>query len=467
MLSVSGARGIVGRSMTPMVAAEFAAAFGSFVKSSSPRRNPLLCLARDSRPSGEMLAHAATAGLQSVGCRVVDLGIATTPGVALMISHYRAAGGMVITASHNPGEWNGLKCLNSQGAAPPRDQANRIIEYFNSHDFRWEAADAIPSASADDTTNRRHVARVLEQIDVRPIKSRRFKIVLDSVNGAGCVSGRMLLEKLGCDVVHLNGEPTGLFAHTPEPVEVNLQDLMKRTAKTRGAACGFAQDPDADRLAIVDENGRYIGEEYTLVLAAKRALDLAFSATSNPKKRPVVIAVNLSTSRMIDDLAARYPNVKVVRTAVGEANVVEQMQRQGRDAIIGGEGNGGVILPRVCWVRDSLSAMALVLSLLAATRKRLSQFVDELPRYTMIKHKFELKSVGGADAIRALAGRIQRRFADARLSTVDGVRIDLDDGWVHFRPSNTEPIVRLIAEAKTDSRAWELIDEAAVAAGLR
>jgi phosphomannomutase len=404
------------------------------------------------------------AGLASVGCRVIDLGTVTTPSVGVMILHHRAAGGMVITASHNPIKWNGVKCLNADGVAPPPEQARAIIERFEDKDFLFSPVEEIPPSTRDDSSNDRHVAKVLGAIDPKPIRAAKFKVVLDSVNGAGCVSGRMLLESLGCTVVHINGEPTGRFAHTPEPLEENLGELKDRT-RAEGAACGFAQDPDADRLAIVDETGAFIGEEYTLVLAAKRVLDLLVQ----PKRetRNSVIATNLSTSRMIDDLAAYYPGTQVLRTAVGEANVVAALKPVGDRAVLGGEGNGGVILPQVCWVRDSLSAMALVLSLMAASRMRLSEIVQSLPRYKKIKHKFDLESLGGSEVVADALDRVKKRFADEKVSTIDGVRIDLADGWVHLRPSNTEPIVRLIAEATSDSRAWELLDEVAVAAGFK
>lgn len=462
MLSVSGARGIVGRTMTPALAADFAAAFGSYVKSAARKADPILCVGRDSRPSGQMLAGAAIAGLSAVGCRVIDLGVVTTPSVAVMIGKHKAAGGMVITASHNPIEWNGIKCLNADGVAPPPEQAGEIIRRFKERDIQYAAVEKIGGITRDDSSHKVHIARVLDNIDVRKIRAAKFKVVLDSVNGAGCAPGRMLLEKLGCKVVHLNGEPTGRFAHTPEPIEINLQDLARKT-KSSKAACGFAQDPDADRLAIIDEQGNYIGEEYTLVLAARRMLEFATGHASP------ILATNLSTSRMIDDLAAQY-GAKVIRTAVGEAHVVAALKAQGKKALLGGEGNGGVIFPLVCWVRDSLSAMALVLSLLANSRARLSVLVDEMPRYKMIKHKFDLKDLGGIGFINTAMQRVIEHFKDEQISTIDGVRIDFaapENGWVHLRPSNTEPIVRLIAEAKTDSWAWELIDEVAVAAGLK
>jgi phosphomannomutase len=238
--------------MTPAVASDFAAAFGSFIKSSAKAKNPLLCVGRDSRPSGESLAHAAIAGLASVGSRVIELGIVTTPSVAVMIGKHKASGGMEITASHNPIQWNGLKCLNADGVAPPAEEANQIIRRFKERDFALETIAS--SVQRDDSTHQTHIDKVLANIDPKPIRAAKLKVVLDSVNGAGCVPGRMLLEQLGCEVVHLNGEPTGQFTHPPEPVESNLQDLAKRT-KSANAACGFAQDPDADRLAIIDDVG--------------------------------------------------------------------------------------------------------------------------------------------------------------------------------------------------------------------
>jgi phosphomannomutase len=468
MLSVSGARGIVGSTMTPAVAADFAAAFGSFIRRSTGEKAPTLCIGRDSRPSGEMLAHAAIAGLVSVGCRVIELGIVTTPSVAVMIGKHRAAGGMAVTASHNPIIWNGLKCLNRDGVAPPPNDAAEIIRRYKERDIQPAPVEALLPVGRDATSHQTHIGKVLAQVDPKPVRAAKLKVVLDSVNGAGCVPGRELLHQLGCDVVHLNGEPTGLFAHVPEPTEANLTDLAA-TAKRERAACGFAQDPDADRLAIIDEHGRYIGEEYTLVLAAKRLLDLA-SSKPGLRSSELLLAANLSTSRMIDDLAAGYPDTRVIRTAVGEANVVAGLQSQAdakSTVLLGGEGNGGVILPGVCWVRDSLSAMALVLDLIVAEGRPLSAIVNGLPRYAMIKHKFDLASLGGNAFVQGALQRVTKRFKDERISTLDGVRIDTAEGWVHLRASNTEPIIRLIAEAKTESGAWRLIDEAAAAAGLK
>lgn len=458
MLSVSGLRGIVGQTMTPVVAAEFAAAFGSWLRQEIQK--PTVCLGRDGRSSHAMVGAATISGLLAVGCTVIDLGIVTTPTVGVMIDALGADGGMVVTASHNPIVWNGLKCLDRSGVAPPKDAANAIIERFKAKRFTYADVLGLGTVRSDSTGSETHIERVLRIVDVEAIRRRKFHVVLDSVNGSGGVPGRMLLERLGCQVTRMHAEPVGRFARTPEPTEGNLGDLIAamRYARSTGerVTCGFAQDPDADRLAIVDERGEYIGEEYTLVLAAKRRLDQRGGGT---------LAANLSTSRMIDDLAARYPGSKVLRTAVGEANVVAAMKPAG--ALIGGEGNGGVIVPEVCWVRDSLSSMALVLDLLAADGRDLSAVVAELPHYHMIKHKFDLASVGGAAAVAPALERVMTAFRDQRVDSSDGVRIDFADGWVHLRPSNTEPIVRLIAEATSSDRAWALIDEVGAAAGLK
>jgi phosphomannomutase len=451
MLSVSGARGIVGSSMTPEVALDFAAAFATSAIENAGRPHPAICLGRDTRPSSEALAAAAAAGLAAAGARVIDLGAVATPTVAVMVTHYETAGGMIITASHNPAQWNGLKCLAADGAAPGGGEVDEIVRRFRERDFRLADPRNYVTREHDDRGNDIHIERVLEQVDADAIRSGRLKVVLDSINGAGSVSGRLLLEALGCDVVHLNGKPDGRFAHEPEPAERNLTELA-RVVPVEGAHVGFAQDPDGDRLAIVDESGHYIGEEYTLVLAARRLLE---------RDGATPIVVNLSASRMIDDVAAGFPGAVVHRTPVGEANVAAAMRRVG--AGIGGEGNGGVILPRVCWVRDSLSSMALVLELVVSAGQPLGAIVSTIPAYVMLKHRIDLAA--GTD-VRGAVERVSRRFADAAPNTEDGVRIDVDDGWVHVRPSNTEPIVRVIAEAGSRRRAQELIDEVIAASGL-
>ncbi|MHC4083100.1 MAG: phosphohexomutase domain-containing protein, partial [Planctomycetota bacterium] len=365
-----------------------------------------------------------------------------------------AAGGMMITASHNPAEWNGIKCISADGAAPPRLEADQILCRFGERDFQLALPRDFLAREHDDRSGDAHVEKVLTHVDAEAIRSAGLKVVLDSVNGAGAAAGSTLLDALGCDLVPLNSEPHGRFARGPEPVPDNLGQLARRTVDQQ-AQVGFAQDPDADRLAIVDEQGRCIGEEYTLVLAARRWLDLHGGG-------PIV--VNLSTSRMIDDLAAACLGATVHRTPVGEAHVAEGMQQAG--ATLGGEGNGGVIFRPVCLIRDSLSSMALVLDLVAAAGRPLSEIVSDLPAYIMAKHKFALEPRDDTAVARAIE-RTARHFTGAKLNTDDGLRVDLDDGWVHLRPSNTEPIVRLIAEASTAQRTQELIDEVAAAAGLK
>jgi len=456
MLSVSGARGIVGRTMTPVVAATFAGAFGSHIRTLVVGRRPKLVVARDGRFGGEALARAVQGALASVGCDVVDIGVAMTPTVGLMIKALGADGGMAVTASHNPIEWNGLKCLDGDGLAPPKPVAEAIIARFKAADIAFAKPLEIGSITTDSTAARRHVDRVLAVTGAAErVRAKKLHVVLDSVNASGCEGGRMMLDALGCGVTHIYGEMTGIFGHTPEPTAENLGELAAKVRGTAGAACGFAQDPDADRLAIVDENGRYIGEEYTLVLAAQRMLEL---------RGPFALAANLSTSRMIDDIAAKFPGAVVHRTAVGEANVVSALKPA--KGLLGGEGNGGVIVPEVCWVRDSLSAMALVLDLIASRGEPLSEIVDGLPRYAIVKTKLDLASIGGLAAVAPALAKLKTAFAKERVSDVDGVRVDFADGWVHVRASNTEPIARIIAEAPTRERAEALVQAAATAAGL-
>jgi phosphomannomutase len=436
IISISGMRGIVGENLTPAIASEYGSAFGSFLKDAAGGAKRLkVCVGRDSRPSGQMMAAAVTAGLCGVGVDVVDLGIVTTPCVGIMVRHLKCAGGIVITASHNPVEYNGIKLLLDNGIAPPAAVAAEIRKRYFEKRLSFVTSVASGKVSASDETDEVHIAKVLKIVDAKLIRRRKFRVVLDSVNGAGGRITKKLLARLGCLTIAVNDEPTGLFAHTPEPTAVNLAGFCKVVKKNKGVV-GFAQDPDADRLAIVDEKGNYIGEEYTLALAAK----YIFS------KKKGCAAANLSTSRMIDDIAAAAGG-SVIRTPVGEANVAEAMIKN--KCVTGGEGNGGVIDLRVGPVRDSLVGIALVLQLMAETQKPISELAEECGNYAMLKEKFEADKTLAEKIIEAA----RKEFAGAKVDTSDGCRFDFADAWVHLRTSNTEPVMRVIAEAPDEAAA--------------
>ena len=441
MISVSGVRGLIGSSLPPTVAMEFGQAFGHFLHTLRPAGDKKLTVAigRDYRPSGPMVFCAVATGLMSVGVDVVDLGIATTPSIALMGRYIKADASIVITASHNPIIWNGIKFLRHDGIAYPPDQAAQIKQIYFAKPWKLVDIEGLGRLTGDSRVHAHHNQTILSYIDAKPIAERRYRVVLDSVNGAGCIATPMLLGKLGAELIHMNGEATGRFAHTPEPTKENLVTLCDEVKKKR-AAVGFAQDPDADRLAVVDENGTYIGEEYTLALGAYARM----------LSKPGSAVANLSTSRMIDDIAAKFGQ-KVYRTPVGEANVAGKMMDV--HAVVGGEGNGGIIDLRIGPVRDSLYGIALILELMHKTNKTISQLVAEFPRYSIVKTKFECTAEQSA----ALVEKVKRAFADQKLDLQDGVRIDWPAGWVHVRQSNTEPIARIIAEAEDEATARELI----------
>ncbi len=484
MISISGLRGLIGQSLTPSVAAEYAACFGQWlfqhrrpdVASKTARTISTMSMpgaggggvtgggshvviGRDSRPSGAMIEASAVAGLLAVGCRVTTLGIATTPAVALMVDELQADGGMVITASHNPIIWNGIKCLRYDGVAPPANQAQQIIDTFHKRQITYAPVEQLQSAQANDQAGQVHLQRILPFVDVAKIRAarsaggRKFKVVLDSVCGAGGPSTALLLRELGVEVIHLHGEPTGLFPHTPEPTRENLVGLSQ-AVRAHQADLGFAQDPDADRLALVDDQGRYIGEEYTLALGALHVL-----SQLGDKARGATLAANLSTSRMIDDIAQKF-GATVLRTPVGEANVAAAMREH--QSVFGGEGNGGVLWPKVGLVRDSLAGIALVIELLAQRGQPLSQVMNDIPTYAIVKDKVDVN----AQALARMSEVMQKTFAGLKLDMQDGVRVDWPNKWVHVRPSNTEPIIRVIAEAGDESQARQLITQVKQAMGV-
>jgi len=442
IISVSGMRGVVGENLTPVVAVEYGGAFGTFLggKVATGSGRPRVCIGRDSRVSGPMLVSAMTAGLCAAGVEVIDLGLVITPSVGIMVRHLGCEGGVIVTASHNPIPYNGIKLLLGNGMAPPAATADAIRRTYLEKHVHFAGATQCGAVTCNAETNRVHVEKVLAIIEPRRIADRAYKVVLDSVNGAGAAITKTLLAELGCEVVAINDAPTGLFAHEPEPTAVNLTGLCERVKRER-ADLGLAQDPDGDRLAVVSEEGIYIGEEYTLALAARYVFSTRTGAA----------AANLSTSRMIDDIARRAGG-RVVRTPVGEANVASAMLEHG--CIIGGEGNGGVIDLRVGPIRDSLVGIALVLQLLAETGKTVSQLVQDIGGYYMHKDKFAADA-GQAGRILELA---TETFAGAALDTTDGCRFDFADGWVHLRTSNTEPVMRVIVEARDKAAAHRYLD---------
>ncbi|NQV32250.1 MAG: phosphoglucosamine mutase [Phycisphaeraceae bacterium] len=441
IISVSGVRGLIGENLTAALAAEYGCAFGSFLKdNASGRRRLKVCIGRDSRPSGPMLEAAVSAGLCSVGVDVVTLGIVATPTVGIMLRELECDGGVVITASHNPVPYNGVKLLLSNGIAPSPAMAQDIKQRFLDKQFSHVGSVDCGRTLANAEGNETHIGKVLPLVQPDVIARQAYRVVLDSVNGAGGAAGKQLLEQLGCDVVLVNGDPTGLFAHEPEPTAANLESLCGIVTDEQ-AVIGFAQDPDADRLAIVDENGSYIGEEFTLALAARQIMS----------QQQGKAAANLSTSRMIDDIAQAVGS-EVIRTPVGEANVAGAMIEN--QCIIGGEGNGGVIDLRVGPIRDSLVAMALVLQLMAETGKTLSQLVAGIPAYAMLKEKYS----ANADQAQAIIQLAQAAWPGARINTSDGCRFDFEDSWVHLRVSNTEPVMRMITEARDPATAQGYAD---------
>jgi phosphomannomutase len=436
--SISGLRGVVGDGLDPATVVEFTAAYAS-----ECRPGPIV-VGHDGRVSAAVFAAAVEAGVTATGHDALLAGPAATPTVGWLVRHGGAAGGIQISASHNPPQYNGLKFFQPGGMVLGASQGRTLLERWERRNFRWSSWDALGRARRLDDPDSGHLAIVLEVVDAAAIRRRRFKVVLDACHGAGGRLGVRLLEALGARVLALGSLPDGHYDHPPEPTEANLREFSA-IVPAAGAAIGFAQDPDADRLAIVDETGRYIGEELTLALAALRRLEQA--------RGPVVI--NLSTSRVTEDLARRM-GCPISRAPVGEIHVVERMMAE--EAILGGEGNGGVIDPRIGYVRDSFVAMAMVLDLLAAADVPLSVLVAGLPRYTMVKEQYPIAGggAGGSQDLAALWDRIAAAFPGARSDRRDGLRLEWDDRWVQIRPSNTEPIVRVIAEAAEPAAAREL-----------
>ncbi len=437
MRSVSGIRGIVGESLTPELVAQYAAAYGTFLKGGQ------IIIGNDARPTGDVIKGAAIAGFRAAGCDVVDVGLCPTPTIPLLVTQLRAKGGCAITASHNPLEWNALKLLGPARKPLPAKIIQSIYDMVDKRNISYAAWNKLGAYRKDTKAPFIHLDRVLK-LDLtarKKIQRYRPRVVIDAVNGAGSDLAPELLRQLGCRVTEIHCTPNGKFPRRGEPVATALR-LLGQAVKYANAAIGFALDPDADRLAIVNEDGKPIGEEYTLALATRWAL--------TRRRGPVVI--NMSTSRMVEDVAREF-RCRCYRTKVGELNVAEGMRR--RKAVIGGEGNGGVILPKISYGRDSLVGMALVLSLMVTEGKSVSTLVGELPRYHCRKVNRPLPR-----NFSARMKRFERTFVKGKISRLDGIKADLPNGSVHVRLSNTEPIYRVIVEATSARLARDLVEQA-------
>ena len=439
--SISGIRGIFGRGLDPDVLVRYASAFGRWCRQRARRGDgePVVVVGRDARVTGPLCSDIVSATLRSTGCDVVEVGLATTPTVEVAVLAEAAAGGIVLSASHNPEAWNALKLLNEKGEFLSPEEADALYALADESEREYAAFDAIGRAEERDFLDY-HIDEIIELdfIDPASIGERDFKVVVDGINSVGGVAVPELLRRLGVrgeQIIELNCEPTGLFAHEAEPLAENLTDLIE-TVQAEGADLGIAVDPDADRLALVADGGRYLSEELTQVVAA----DFLWQFRAGP------FVTNLSSSRAIDDVAEKY-GMDVYRAAVGEINVVKKMQEV--DAVLGGEGNGGVILPDLHYGRDALVGIALTLQHLTNEHMALSELGDRLPTYVISKKK---TPIGEHDPEELLA-QIKDRYQDEDVSTIDGVKINLDDSWVHLRRSNTEPIIRVYAEAHTAEEA--------------
>ena len=434
-ISISGVRGVVGQSLTPKLLTRFAQAFGTHTGSGT------IVIGRDPRTSGEMVKHAVVAGLLSTGSRVIDIGVCPVPTVQLQVRQRRAQGGIAITASHNPAEWNALKFIGSNGLFLDSGHARELLDIYHQGEYTKVGGAELRTVEAVEGATDLHIKAILDALGPLPQTQKKLRVVLDSCNGAGSIVGPKLIEALGAEVIPINVTPDGSFPRPAEPIPENLGDLC-RAVKEHKADVGFAQDMDADRLAIVSDRGEPIVEDYTLVLAILHVLG----------REPGPVVANLSTTSAVADIAKRF-DCPVFLTKIGEVNVTDAMQQH--HAVIGGEGNGGVIYPRINFARDSLVAIALVLHLLAESGKSITELLDDIPRYTIVKEKMTCPS----DRIPGVLRMVRHEFADFPLDTRDGVKVIMPDAWLLVRGSNTEPIIRVVAEAKSQDRAKAIVGD--------
>ena len=434
MISVSGIRGIFGTDLTPLNLTQFTAAYGTWLKGGT------VVLGRDSRVTGKICEDIIAATLASVGCDVIKVGIVPTPTVAMGVLKHKAAGGIIISASHNPAQWNALKLLNNKSEFLDADQGNKVIRISESEEFQYQPYDKIGVIREDEELLDHHIDKILDlpYINADEIAAKDFSVAVDAVNGAGSEAIPRLLDRLGVKTVHkIHCTPNGLFPHNPEPLPEHLTEICELVKESK-VDLGVVTDPDADRLALVDDTGKLFGEEYTQA----SAFDFILSKKAGP------CATNLSSSRVSDDVAREYDQT-CHRSAVGEINVVKVMQEQ--DAVIGGEGNGGVICPDLHYGRDALVGIAIILQLLTEKDMSSSEYRATLPDYYMSKNKIQLDELGkDADEVLKM---VKEHFSSLEPNTIDGVKIDFAEGWVHLRKSNTEPIIRIYSEGKSPEAA--------------
>lgn len=446
--SISGFRGTIGgkpgSNLTPVDIVECTSAFVAQLQEEYGTRDITIVLGRDGRISGNHVSTLSAESILAMGAKVIDCGLSTTPTVEMAVPYHNAHGGIIFTASHNPKEWNALKLLNREGEFLSQELGESVIRKATNRDFEFAPIDNIGSIQTDEQAIERHISEIINDdlILEQKVRDQNYHIVVDCINSTGAISIPPLLEQLGCTYTLINEKVSGHFAHNPEPLAHHLKDLSEKV-KAERAQLGIAVDPDVDRLALVDENGNYIGEEYTLVAVADYISEF----------RTGIFVSNLSSSKALQDLV-RQKGGSYASSAVGEVNVVAKMKEQ--NAVLGGEGNGGIIYPPLHYGRDALLGIAMVLSLMAHRNRTLSELRASYPHYEMIKDKIALPQ---KVATKTILEQLEHRFNGYKKETIDGLKIYIDTGWVHLRASNTEPILRLYAEAENSENARKLADK--------
>lgn len=429
IFSMSGIRAVIGESFNPELSLKASMAFGQML-----RKGPVI-VGGDTRVSHEMVKGTIISGLLSVGIDVIYVGYVTTPTVQQEIRHHNASGGIVISASHNPIQWNGLKLMNATGSFLDTNEFNQFKSIYDSNNYKFVSWEKLGKLTVDTQALQRHVQKITSLIDCTNIQTSNLKVLVDANNGAGAVANPILLDALGINYEIMNPEPNGLFNHDPEPLEKNLSAIMNKM-KTGDYDIGFIQDADADRLVILDENGNFIGEDYSLAYCMEYVLKKESQQNTN-------IVVNLSTSLVIKFLAEKYHS-NIHYTKIGESNVTERIKST--SALVGGEGNGGVIYPKIGWGRDSLVGITLALKHLVDTKKNVSETISSYPRYIMKRDKIQ---VTNRDEISTFLQKVESQFSSFPINKEDGIKVSFNNSWLHVRPSNTEPIVRIFIEAQT------------------